>query len=262
MMLCLTQRSKFFYATSITLVLLACGIWAFFNLPSIRHLPLAGGLLLALYVLLLTNGSARLRWNYFLRSENTLPVIKNPQKTKRIALTFDDGPSERSAAVLDILKQHQVPATFFVIGQRVLERPELTRRMLTEGHALGNHSHTHGHLFNFKWAAAARLEIDVCNDAIKQATGTSATLFRAPHGVMTAHLAAAIQGAQMRSIGWDVRSFDTASKNPETLLARIMSQLQNRSIILLHDDCEITAEILPALIQQARTQGFEFAAIS
>ena len=251
------KQSKFFYVTLTAIVLFGLGLLIQFTMPQIHGLGVAGVCLLMLYIMLTAVGCSRVGWDYFIVSMNELPAQQN-SSSKRIALTFDDGPTFNSANILDILKQHNVPATFFLVGQRVEQQPELARRMLAEGHSIGNHTQAHGHLINFKETKGMMDEITACNQAIEQHMGIQTTLFRAPHGVLTLHLSRAIHRLGMRSIGWNLRSFDTSAKDADLLLHRITSKLQNRAIILLHDDCDITAQILPKIIEHARAQGYEF----
>lgn len=254
------KQSKFFYVTLVTLVLFGLGLLIHFNMPNIHGLRQAAVCLVLLYIMLAAVGCSRIGWDYFLVSMNELPEQQD-RSFKRIALTFDDGPTPNSTNVLDILKRHNVPATFFLVGQRVAEHPELAQRMLAEGHSIGNHTQAHGHLINFKGTQGMMDEITACNQAIEHHLGMRTTMFRAPHGVLTLHLSRALRRLNMRSIGWNVRSFDTSAKDDDLLLRRITSQLRDRAIVLLHDDCDITARILPKLIEGARARGYVFEVI-
>ena len=246
------MRSKFFY-TNLLFILAAIIIYV--TAPSHRSLFL--GVMLAVYSLTLAAGCSFIAWNFFLISQNKLPS----NQKHNIALTFDDGPLPHSATILEILKEYDVKASFFLVGKQVEQSPALARRMLNEGHIIGNHSMSHGHLVNLKLTGGTIDEINQCNVTIQKHTGFTPTLFRPPHGVVTHHLAWALERTQMRSIGWSIRSFDTASKNEAALLQRLKKQLHDRAIILVHDFCPITAAVLPRFIDYARTQGFEFVTI-
>lgn len=197
-------------------------------------------------------GAIYIRWNFFLTSYNK--GVDN----KTIALTFDDGPGAETAPILDILKEQNVPATFFNIGKNAAGNHDMLKRMDAEGHAIGNHSYSHG--FNFDWQSAAAMsaEIEKTNDVITNVIGKTPRLFRPPYGVTNPNLARAVDKTKMHSIGWSLRSFDTKAKDPQTLLDGILKQLKGGDIILLHDTKPITREILTDLIINARKKGFTF----
>lgn len=218
----------------------------------------------------LTLGSICIRWNFYLRSVNHLPILNVKfdggqlsvqQRGKQIALTFDDGPAEYSETILDCLKVENVSATFFLIGKNIAGREQIVRRMKAEGHSIGNHSFDHG--FNFDWQSAAKMqaEIEQTNDVIEAVTGTPVKLFRPPYGVTNPNLAKAIRNSGMKSIGWNLRSLDTAAKDPQQLLNKILKKVKAGDIILLHDRCAITAGILPQLIAELKRRGFDFATL-
>ena len=216
------------------------------------------GIFTAVYVGIFMTGCARIGWNFFFTSQNELPESTIPS----IALTFDDGPTPHSAVILDILKQHDVKATFFLVGQRVEALPQIARQMIAQGHVIGNHSHTHHHFIHTKRTADLANELTQCNECILQHTQHQTTLFRPPHGVTTQHLALALKRTHLRSIGWSIRSFDTASTDDEALFRRLAKQLQDRAIILMHDHCPITARVLPRFIAHARQLGYQFVTIA
>ena len=211
-------------------------------------------ILVLVYVHLLVLGAVFIGWNFYLKSHHK-------GKGKQIALTFDDGPSTETAAILDILKEYNVPAAFFTIGKRAEAYPQLVKRWQEEGHIIGNHSYAHG--FNFDWQSAKNMQVEIeqTNNIIEQITGQKPLLFRPPYGVTNPNLAKAVKRTGMHSIGWSIRSFDTAAKDPQKLLDRIISKMQGGDIVLLHDSMAITRDILTELIIKARKKGFTFARV-
>jgi peptidoglycan/xylan/chitin deacetylase (PgdA/CDA1 family) len=205
------------------------------------------------YVHLLVLGAVKIRWNFFLNSLHHYPA-----KHLEIALTFDDGPAAMTPEILDILKAHQVPAAFFSIGKNAAAHPEIVKRWDEEGHLIGNHSYQHGFNFDWKSARAMTEELEQTNAIIKDITGKTPQLFRPPYGVTNPNVAGAVRRTGMKSIGWNVRSFDTTAKDPKQLLNLILGKLQGGDIILLHDSMAITCEILTPLIGAARQKGFTF----
>lgn len=200
-------------------------------------------------------GSIYIQWNFYVKSHN------KGKNTRQVALTFDDGPNEGTAAILDILKVQDVKATFFVIGKNVIKSGALLQRLNDEGHLIGNHSARHG--FNFDWQTATGMvkEIEAANGVIKQMIGKRPLLFRPPYGVTNIALAKAIKRTGMQSIGWNIRSFDTKAKDPQQLLNRILNQVKGGDIILLHDQPVITRDILTELITSIRQKGYTFVRI-
>lgn len=204
------------------------------------------------YIHLLVLGAIYIRWNFYVRSYDK---GTHPQW---IALSFDDGPAKETGAILDILKEQEVPAAFFCIGKNAAADKATVKRWHDEGHVIGNHSYGHG--FNFDWQRTTVMadEITRTNRLIADITGKTPKLFRPPYGVTNPNLARAIKRTGMHSIAWSVRSFDTTAKDPQQLLDRILGKLQGGDIILLHDSITITREILTELIRQARQKGFTF----
>lgn len=208
--------------------------------------------LTVIYIALLVLGAINIQWNFYIRSRH------RGKNEKWITLTFDDGPAEETSAILDILKEQAVAATFFTIGKNAAQQPEILKRWRDEGHLIGNHSYRHG--FNFDWQSTAKMreEIKATNAVIENCTGIKTKLFRPPYGVTNPNLAKAIKQCGMYSIGWSVRSFDTTAKHPEKLLAHILQKTKGGDIILLHDSMDITKNILTETIIKLRQKGYSF----
>jgi peptidoglycan/xylan/chitin deacetylase (PgdA/CDA1 family) len=187
--------------------------------------------------------------------------------SRAVALTFDDGPDECfTARVLDILAEKGVPATFFVVGERVERHPELIRRAHDLGHAIGNHTHTHSLRFHFRHGNGFRREIAACNDAIRSVIGLEPRLFRSPQGLKTPALADALREHGMVAIGWQTRGMDYVLRDPERIARRIVDGAVAGGVLLLHDggglqgsvDRSATVHALPMVIDGLRARGFTF----
>ncbi|MEM7725946.1 MAG: polysaccharide deacetylase family protein [Cyanobacteria bacterium P01_A01_bin.45] len=182
---------------------------------------------------------------------------------KAIALTFDDGPWKGyTAQILDILKENDVKGTFFVVGQMLKVYPDLGKRIVREGHAIGNHTWHHWyHQFSRK---AAALEIDRTNDLIYQVTGTKTTLFRPPGGVLHNGLAAYAKSKDKTVVMWSADSVDYSRPSPATLINRVMKQSNSGGIVLMHDgggNRSSTVAALPDMIKKYKEQGYSFVTI-
>lgn len=223
------------------------------------------------YIFILFLGSVFVRWNFYLKSQLTLPILQVKfekgqfniiKNTKQIALTFDDGPGEYTERILDILKKEKVQASFFLIGNNIAGKEGLVKRMKAEGHIIGNHSYDHGRKFDWQSTQSMIQEIEQTNQEIEGITGERPRYFRPPYGVTNPNLAKAISATEMKSVAWNVRSFDTMAKSGEKLLKRILKLAKPNAIILLHDRCEITAKILPQLIFDLKAKGYELTLIN
>jgi peptidoglycan/xylan/chitin deacetylase (PgdA/CDA1 family) len=163
---------------------------------------------------------------------------------RAVALTFDDGPHpERTPAILDTLKRHGVQATFFVTGERAAAHPEIIRRIVAEGHLVGNHTFSHSPRFplggSSKMAPEIAREIERCDEALEKIVGTRPALFRPPFGVTTPNIARALRRHPHTVAGWSIRSLDTVSRWPrEKVFERVRRCLRPGAVVLLHDDRE------------------------
>ncbi len=181
---------------------------------------------------------------------------------KQIALTFDDGPSENTKEVLDILKKHQIKATFFLIGSKVESQQELVKRLVEEGHEVGNHTYHHSKSTGFYPVPKLNQEIESTRTVVKNYTGLNMKLYRPPFGVTTPNLAKVVSLLQLNVIGWSIRSFDTTRESAENIIQRILKQVKPGAVVLLHDDREKCTTVLETIIPQLLNQHYTFAKVS
>ncbi len=182
---------------------------------------------------------------------------------KVIALTFDDGPWPKSTAqVLDILKQNQIKATFFLIGQNVKNYPTLVKREIAEGHVIGNH--TWHHWYQFLNPQAAAYEIDHTADLIYQVTGIKTNLFRPPGGIMHNGVADYARNNKYAIVLWSSDSVDYSRPAVPKLINNVFRNAKPGGIILMHDgggNRSKTVQALPEIIANFRKQGYSFVTI-
>jgi peptidoglycan/xylan/chitin deacetylase (PgdA/CDA1 family) len=206
-----------------------------------------------IYVAMLAYGSYFIHSNFFLNV-----ICKGDTTGKKIALTFDDGPHpEVTPAILTALNEFNVKATFFCIGKQVAAQPDIVTQMIAYGHTIGNHTYNHTNLFNFSRAGNMQKELDECSVIIEQTIGKRPHYFRPPYGVTNPNLAKAITHTGMATIGWSLRSMDTAIKDPNKLLKRVTSQLKPGAIVLFHDTQSGTVSVLREFLQYCRNNGYE-----
>ncbi len=207
---------------------------------------------LLLQIGIVVYGCINIQSGYFVQA-----LCKGKTEEKIVALTFDDGPNATySGSILDTLKQYNVPAAFFVIGRNIEGNEAILKRMDAEGHILGNHSFSHHFWFDMYSTKKMIADLHQADAEIKKATGKLVRLFRPPYGVTNPNVKSAIKRTGYIPVGWSVRSMDTAAKDKAHLLAKINNQLEPGAIILLHDSMEITAAVLPELIESIQAKGY------
>ena len=180
-----------------------------------------------------------------------------------IAMTFDDGPSaENTPRLLEMLKQRNIKATFFLIGQNVAANPDLVRRILADGHEIGNHSWTHPQLSKLS-DDRVTMEITKTQDAIKDASGFTPTLLRPPYGAITPRQREWVEDRfGLNVILWSVDPFDWKRPGASVITQRILSQVRPGAIILSHDIHKQTVDAMPATLDGLIAKGYKFATVS
>ena len=186
---------------------------------------------------------------------------------KRVYLTFDDGPSDRvTPLVLDVLKEENVPATFFVVGSQAVSRPYLLKRIVEEGHSIAIHCYDHTYRTIYGSRDALLSDIRRCQSLIASVTGISPSLYRFPGGSfhVREELKQAVKDAGYKAVDWNAscRDEEIRSATPEQLFdaAKATSYDRNRIVLLCHDSTNHTntAKALPQIIAYYRSRGYAF----
>ncbi|MCK4569166.1 MAG: polysaccharide deacetylase family protein [Bacteroidales bacterium] len=184
---------------------------------------------------------------------------KGDTDKKQIAITFDDGPhADITPKVLDILKLHDIKAGFFLIGKNTEKNPEIVKRMLDEGHLIGNHSWSHSNFFGFWCTKKVVASLRKNEDFIEGISGKRTNLFRPPFGVTNPNIARAARLLDYAVTGWSIRSLDTMGKSNEKIIIRVVKRLKPGSVILFHDNHEGIIPILESVIKIAVAEGYTF----
>jgi peptidoglycan/xylan/chitin deacetylase (PgdA/CDA1 family) len=197
------------------------------------------------------------------------PVISRvpaDRAENRIALTLDDGPTPGTTdRVLDVLRDANAVATFFVIGVNARRHPDLVRRMWGEGHLVANHSLSHSHYGSMRGRRYWRREIRECDEIIAQILGERPSYFRPPMGVKTWYTTGAAREAGHPLVTWSRRAMDGIPTTPQKILSRFEG-MEPGEILLLHDGVEphaphadrtATIESIRPLIDRIRGRGLE-----
>jgi peptidoglycan-N-acetylglucosamine deacetylase len=218
------------------------------------HIPVAVYILLLLaYSLILFYGSYFIQAGFYIK-------ITCAAKTSRkeIAISFDDGPAiAYTPEILQVLKDNQIQAVFFCIGNRIAGNEKILQQVHAEGHIIGNHSYSHHFWFDLFSSKKMLADLQLMDETMKEVTGLSPRLFRPPYGVTNPNLGKAITRGNYIPVGWSVRSMDTVITDEDKLLKKITRSLHPGAIILFHDTSKATLGILPAFIKQAAADGYE-----
>ncbi len=185
-------------------------------------------------------------------------VTHGPRGRKRVALTFDDGPSTYTPGILRILRQKNAKATFFMLGQQVANYPSYARRVLALGHEVANHSYDHPLL-------PSRSNISQASRRIKQVTGFRPCLFRPPYGAVNSSVRASARAEHMKVVNWDVDTNDWKLPGAASIASTIGNRTTRGSIVLMHDGGGPrggTVEALAAGIDRLKRRGYELVTVS
>jgi peptidoglycan/xylan/chitin deacetylase (PgdA/CDA1 family) len=193
---------------------------------------------------------------------------RGPRDRRAIALTFDDGPSESTPAILEILARHSVGATFFQCGANVERLPEAARAVAQAGHEIGNHSYSHP-LFCFRSSRFIEQDLRRAQHAIAERTGASPVWFRAHFGARWFGMARAQRRLALTGVMWTAIGYDWKLK-ADAVVERLTASVSNGSILCLHDgrglcvgpDIGATLEAVRRLVPVLLDRGYRFETVS
>ena len=189
--------------------------------------------------------------------------------SRQTALTYDDGPNDpHTLRLLEVLARHGVPATFFLIGSYVQQRPDIAREIVKAGHVVGNHTFTHP-LLIFKSEAEIRREISKGRAALQDAIGQHSNLFRPPFGGRRPAVLRVARDLGLEPVMWNVTGYDWNAPPAEVIERRVARQIRGGDVILLHDgghkrigaDRSQTTIATDRIITRYKAQGHEFVTI-
>jgi len=188
----------------------------------------------------------------------------------KIALTFDDGPNEPyTSEILDILKKYSIKATFFVLGKNVERYPDTAKRIVEEGHVIGNHTYDHPYLL-IQSKSHIKYEIEKAEQAIFKATHTKPHLFRPPYGVTDNWIYHTVKEYGYVTVEWSVTGNNGGKEIRTNVIEKdVLSRVTNGAIILLHDgdrlirhaDRSHIVKALPFIIESLQKKGYQFVTV-
>jgi len=195
--------------------------------------------------------------------------IGDRKQSRRLALTFDDGPNDpHTYRLLEVLERQGVKATFFMIGGFVRQRPEIARAVVDAGHVVGNHTMTHPNLI-FRNAGEVRRELEDCERAFDDAGVSHAPLFRPPHGGRTPAVLRTVRRMGFETVMWSVSGWDWNPHSPEKIVSLVHKQIAGGDVILLHDgghkqfgtNRSATVRATELMLERFKGEGYEFVSI-
>jgi peptidoglycan/xylan/chitin deacetylase (PgdA/CDA1 family) len=194
-------------------------------------------------------------------------VWRGPRNRRAVALTFDDGPSESTPEILEILAEYGVTATFFQCGANVDRLPQVAREVAATGHEVGNHTYSHPYLF-LRSPDAIERELRRAQETIESHTGARPSWFRAPYGARWFGLGRAQRKMQLTGVMWSTIGYDWNRRASE-VVARMAASASNGAILCLHDgrelrekpDVRATVETVRRLVPLLLDRGYKFETI-
>lgn len=199
---------------------------------------------------------------YFGYAERRVPIYAVQTDSKKIAITFDAAyGSEETTKIINILKEKNVKATFFLVGFWVEKYPELVKLLDESGIEIGSHSNTHPYMSKLS-SEQIRVELETSKNLITNITGKQVKIFRPPYGDYNDTLINVCDEVGLKAIQWSVDSLDWKGLNTSQMLARITPDIQGGGIILFHNNSDHIVEALPVIIDTLLEQGYELVCIS
>ena len=184
--------------------------------------------------------------------------VEPGEETKKIALTFDDGPHPRyTEELLDGLAERDVKATFFLLGQNIEGREEIIERMAREGHLIGNHTYYHVDITRLSQREACREILDT-SEKITAITGQPVEYIRPPFGNWDKELECEVM---MLPIFWSVDTLDWTTKNEDQIVQKVVTKIEENDIILMHDSYDSTVKAALRIVDLLQAEGYEFVTV-
>jgi polysaccharide deacetylase family sporulation protein PdaB len=198
----------------------------------------------------------------FARADRLLPVYRVNTPEKKVAISFDAAwGADKTPELLEILKENNIKTTFFLVGFWVKDYPEMAKRIVVEGHEIGNHSSTHPNMGGLSEEKILN-ELTQTHKIIKDYTGYEAKLFRPPFGDYSNRLIKTCRDFGYEVIQWDVDSLDWKDLSASAITDRVVKRVKPGSIVLFHNNGKHTADALPGILQAFKEEGFSVVPIS
>lgn len=192
-----------------------------------------------------------------------------PRGTKKLALTYDDGPNDpHTLRLMEVLHKHDVRATFFCIGRYAQQKPQIVRDLVKAGHVVGNHTYTHPNLA-LQSQTQVRIQLTTCQNVLSDVIGAAPKLFRPPYGGRRPSVLRIAREMGLEPVMWSITCYDWKATSPERIEKHVKRQLRGGDVILLHDGGHVemgvnrghTVAATDRLIAKYKSEGYEFLTI-
>ncbi len=194
--------------------------------------------------------------------QRLVPIYFVDTDEKKIAISFDASwGAEFTPTILDILRENNIKTTFFLTGFWIEKYPDMVKKIVAEGHELGNHTYTHPHLNTLNKDSIIK-ELERVHAALHDLSGKEPTLFRPPFGEYSNKVIEAADELGYLTIQWSVDSLDWKDLGKDTIVKRVTEKMHPGAIVLFHNNGRYTAEALPQIIAYAKKNGYSIIPIS
>ena len=198
---------------------------------------------------------------YFGVAPRLVPIYSVETEEKKVAISFDTAwGADKTEQILEILKEYDVNATFFMVGFWVEEYPELVKLIDEQGIEIGTHSNTHPDFVNLS-ESQMQFELSTSINLIENITGKKVELFRAPYGSYNNTMLNLTESMGLKTIQWDVDTLDWKGLSGTEICERVMSKVKNGSIILCHNNAENVLDGLPLMLERLTNAGYEIVSV-
>ena len=199
---------------------------------------------------------------YFGYSARKVPIYCVDTDQKQVAISFDAAwGADKTQGIMDILKEYDSGATFFLVGFWVNDYPDMAQKIAENGYEIGTHSNTHPDMAKLS-KETIKNELETSIAKIKEATGKEVSLFRAPFGSYNNNLLEVATDLGLKTIQWDVDSLDWKGLSANDITARVMSKVKNGSIILMHNNSDNILDALRLTLNRLQVAGYKVTSIS
>lgn len=194
-------------------------------------------------------------------SNRRLPIYNVKTEEKKVALTFDAAwGADKTSKIVDIIKQNEVDATFFLVGFWSEKYADKIREIDSAGITIGTHSNTHPKMSTLS-ADKIKSELQISSKLIEDVTGKKVKYFRPPYGDYNDTLINVAESLELKTIQWDVDTLDWKGINANEILSRVKNSVKNGSIILMHNNSDHIVEALPLIISYLKSEGYKMVSI-
>lgn len=226
-----------------------------------RSIKIFIAMLAVMILLTVSFGGVQLAEVFFGYSTRKVPIYSVATDKKQVAISFDAAwGADKTKAIVDVLKEYDVNATFFLVGFWVDENEELVKMLADEGIEIGTHSENHPDMVKLD-GETMKNELVSSSQKIEKLTGKKVELFRAPFGSYNDELISKADELGLKTIQWDVDTLDWKGLTASQMCARVVDNVKNGSIILMHNNSDNIIDGLKLILERLTMQGYEITSV-